>query len=415
VSGKFKTCISLAMMIILIILCGFINNGDIAAKRSEEVKGKLLIVGGALEPGNKEVYEKFINMAGGRKNSFIGIISTASSDPIEAAADFKNELVKIYGVPGQNVKFIPIYYDEVNAGLKSNVNEEECIKIIEHCTGIWFTGGDQRRIVSSLYKKDRSYTKMLNEIHKIHKRGAVIGGTSAGAAIMGSTMITGGDNKSALTNPEIWNFNDLSHEDSSTLSIGQGLGLFAYGIVDQHFSERDRLGRLIAVCSKVDDGGIGFGIDENTAIVVNENSGIIEAIGEGGVIIVNTKAAAVEPNNKKLNIKNVRVSYLASGGVYNAKSNKMLISGKKEKLQKASEANISGSNKFDNSCNEIKRFLLKNLDNSAGVDRLKFLFPLGIHNCEFILSKDYITNLLSSEDCAGFTAENIRLDIKIND
>lgn len=413
---KFKTWLSLLMMMNLVVLCGFINSGDIITKGSGEVKGRLLIAGGALQSGNKEVFETFIHMAGGREKSYIGIISTASSDPIKSAEDFKDELVKIYGVPEKNVEFIPMYYDDVSKGLKSNVSEEECVKIIKHCTGLWFTGGDQRRLVGSLYKKDNTNTRVLDEIYKIYKKGVVIAGTSAGAAIMSSIMITGGNSRDALMNTEIWNFKDLPHGDSLTLSIGRGLGLFEYGIVDQHFGERDRLGRLITVCSRVKNGGVGFGIDENTAMVVSEDSGLIEVVGEGGVTVVDTRAAVLEPINKKLNINNVRISYISAGGVFNAKAKKMIISGEREKFIYTYGANDSVIDELESSSNALKKFILENLKISTGVDRVEFPLSLGNkYDCKFIIKKDAITNLSNLENCSGFIAENIKVDIKFND
>jgi cyanophycinase len=415
VNRKLKACLSVLMMIILVILCGFIYNRNVVTKRSGEVKGRLLIVGGALESGNKEVYEKFIHMAGGRENSFIGIISTASSDPIETAAEFKDELVRTYGVPKENVKFIPIYYDELSENLKTDVNEDGCLKIIKDCTGLWFTGGDQRRIVRSLYNKNKTNSRILSEIYKIYEKGAVIAGTSAGAAVMSSIMIAGGDNKNALMNLEISNFEELPQDDSVTLSVGRGLGLFTYGIIDQHFSERDRLGRLIAACCKIKTVELGFGIDENTAMAVDNSRGFIEVIGEGGVTVVDIRSASVDLTNKKLNISNVRINYLVSGGVYNTKLKVVEISGEKEKLLNIYEINKFHEKQSAASCDTMKEYLVKNLDDNTSIDRLKFILYLSNKDkYEFIFSQDNGTSICNSnlDDNIDFTAGNIRLDIK---
>jgi cyanophycinase len=138
------------------------------------------------------------------------------------------------------------------------------LEAIEKATGVFFTGGNQARITSIL--KDTEIDRLL---HKRLSEGAVIGGTSAGAAMMPDVMIVEGDSE---TNPRL-----------EIVEMEPGMAFLPGVVIDQHFLQRGRIGRLLSAVSQ-QPVVLGFGIDENTAIVVNNNQ--FEVIGEGVVTVV---------------------------------------------------------------------------------------------------------------------------------
>lgn len=261
-------------------------------------KGSLVIVGGALSGENKEVYTKFIELCGGVEKCFISIIPTASGCAMSNANSFKNNLIK-YGVKPENIYIAPISVvdcDETKDVDESkwivNANNKAIADTISMSTGIWFTGGDQSRTIKALRNIDGSNSHVLNAILGAYEKGAVIGGSSAGAAIMSPLMITGGVSISALRFGISDKYIDKEQQDNGPLTFDKGLGFFTYGIVDQHFDRKSRLGRLIVACVLNNENfRFGFGIDENTAMVYYAKTQQIEAIGAGGVTIVDATKA----------------------------------------------------------------------------------------------------------------------------
>lgn len=137
-------------------------------------------------------------------------------------------------------------------------------KTVENVAGIFFTGGDQLRIVSQI-----GDTPLEAKVHDLHRRGGVIAGTSAGASAQGETMLVTGSGQ------ESYRIGDLH--------MAPGLALIPGVIIDQHFAERGRIGRLLGAIAH-NPRLLGIGIDEDTALVVKGND--FEVIGAGGVTIV---------------------------------------------------------------------------------------------------------------------------------
>jgi len=151
-------------------------------------------------------------------------------------------------------------------------NPEEARKKIEQAGLIWFSGGDQSRLIAALQE-----ASLVQAVLERHRAGAVIGGTSAGAAVMSELMITDSPDKHAIR--------------SGNTPMATGLGLTPGMIVDQHFVERQRLNRLLSAVLDHPD-RIGVGISEKTAIIVR--SGLLQVVGAGSVIILDARSATVE-------------------------------------------------------------------------------------------------------------------------
>jgi cyanophycinase len=252
-------------------------------------KGTLVIVGGGLSADNAEIYRTFIDKAEGGK---IAIIPSASGEPQASLDAFAANLVR-YGVDPSRIILIKLAeiddpatsVDE--AAWAGNASDAGEVAKIQTASTIWFTGGDQARTMRLLADNGKD-SPMLAAIRKRLMSGAVVGGTSAGAAIMGTGMIMCGDPARA-SEPVSRNPGDCASEEgrSEPLVLGAGLGFLAGYVVDQHFSQRARLPRLLraTICGA----GRGIGIDEDTAIIVNLDTRRASIIGKGSVTAVANK------------------------------------------------------------------------------------------------------------------------------
>lgn len=175
---------------------------------------------------------------------------------------------------------------------------ESKLRILDDATGVFFTGGDQTKITSQV-----GDTLVFRRIQEIYEEGGVVAGTSAGAAVMSETMlVTGGD--------------EDSHVIGGSLRMAPGLGLISGVIIDQHFMERGRLGRLIGAVAQ-NPKNLGIGIDEQTAIVVERGNGFY-VLGSGAVYVIDGSEVsysniAEEDLNKTLSIYDVRMHVLSQG------------------------------------------------------------------------------------------------------
>lgn len=263
--------------------------------------GSILAVGGAEDKVKKRgILQRFVKEAGGKRGR-IAILPTASSIPDERAAFYKEVFA---GLGVEDTVHVPIV---TRRDAQLNANAEALLG----CTGVFLTGGDQQRLVTVL-----SATKAFEAIRAGLVAGGVVAGTSAGASAFSSTMIIGG------------------HQGLNTrrdaVKLGEGLGIITRLIIDQHFSQRDRLGRLLTAIAQ-EPARLGVGIDEDTAIVYFGN-GQIEVIGTGQVFIVDGARAAAKglegsPRTKQFTLSGVVLHVLTEGDRFNVVSREMLLPG----------------------------------------------------------------------------------------
>jgi cyanophycinase len=284
--------------------------------------GRLVIVGGGLERDNVAVFRTFLDGVGA--TAPIAVIGAASSSPVRSVQRFADDLAH-YGVSPERVTPIRLAWldDESTATDEStwrgNASNPQEIARLEAAGAVWFTGGDQSRIVRVLRHADGSATPMLETLRARLAAGIVVGGSSAGAAVMSDPMISGGANLPVLLSGlKRLRAGDASLPlpqpptvaDTSVLSMGSGLGFLPGVLVDQHFGARARLGRLVmALLARPRAERIGIGIDENTGIGVDLASGQIEMLGAAGVTLVDAGDASIAAGT----IRGVRVSLLPPG------------------------------------------------------------------------------------------------------
>lgn len=218
-----------------------------------QARGKLVIIGGGEDrKGDCIILKKFIHLAKGPNARILAL--TVATDEVEKNAAELRRVFRKLGIDDVKV---------MDVSQRDRTSSESILKAVRQATGIFFSGGDQLHITSLL-----GGTLLQKAINAVYEKGIVIAGTSAGAAMMGNSMILDGDSEK---NPR-----------SGGVEMGPGMDFIVGAMIDTHFSQRGRHGRLItAVAHYPQD--LGFGIDEDTAMVVNKNK--FEVIGSGAVTV----------------------------------------------------------------------------------------------------------------------------------
>ncbi len=217
-------------------------------------RGWIVPVGGAeAKVGETEILRRFVRLCGGRE-ARIAIVPTASQ-----LADTGSRYEEIFrGIGVRGARTIPIES-------RADAERQEWLDKLERADGIFLTGGNQLRLATIL-----GGTSVAKAIRRRNAAGAHVAGTSAGAAFLSEHMIATGDEGAT------------PHAGSVTLA--PGLGLTNRVILDQHFRQRDRLGRLLTALA-YNPFAVGVGLDEDTAVFIGPDN-TMEVVGTGAVTVV---------------------------------------------------------------------------------------------------------------------------------
>ena len=217
--------------------------------------GHLLIIGGAEDKlRQRQILSRFASLAGGPE-AHVAVISTASSLGDEAT-ELYEQLFRGLGIP--DVRGLrPLS--------REDANRPEAINAVNDATGVFMTGGNQLRLSSVI-----GGTALGRSIIERHRHGAIVAGTSAGASAISTHMVAFG---TSGTTPK-----------QRMTQMSAGLGLLPGVIIDQHFEQRNRIGRLLALVAQ-SPALLGMGIDEDTAALVSP-SGVMEVLGKGSVTLL---------------------------------------------------------------------------------------------------------------------------------
>ncbi|HEY0366931.1 MAG TPA: cyanophycinase [Pyrinomonadaceae bacterium] len=247
----------------------------------------LIIIGGKEDRSNNKI---ILGEVARRIGSGKLVVTTV------AMANGTDELFELYERAFRSLGVKHLYNLEISHRGEATVPSK--VKILDDAAGVFFTGGDQLKITSQI-----GDTPIFERVREIYDDGGVIAGTSAGAAVMSETMLVeGGD--------------ENSHVIGDSVRMAPGLGLIGGLVIDQHFMERGRFGRLIGAVAQ-NPKNLGVGIDEQTAIVVERGNGFY-VLGSGGVYVidgteVSYSNVAEEDQKKTLSIYNVRMHMLSQG------------------------------------------------------------------------------------------------------
>ncbi len=297
-------------------------------------EGELFIIGGGLRPNNASVFERLVADGGGALNCRIAIFPTASSS-LESSHRFSATLQR-YQVPANQIAIIDVRPSNAAVSASDAAN----IELLKSCNIFYFMGGNQHRITQSLLNDDGSDTPVLAEIRTSLAHGGIVAGTSAGAAMQSRAMlaVSGLPDEIPDEGMDALDFGCSDNPGRRGLSISPGLSFFHHGIVDQHFGQyRGRLGRLSRAVIE-QNVRYGFGIDENTALIVSP-SGLVEVCGTGYVTIVDANQAKMVDGPLGCRIDGLRVSSLANGDQFDPATSTATISERKQAIDSNSDLN----------------------------------------------------------------------------
>jgi cyanophycinase len=259
-------------------------------------RGRVMAIGGAEDKfDDKLILSTFVRIAGGPE-ARIAIVPTASS--IESAGERYKAIFLSMGADQVDVVYI---------ASREDANSDVPAEILEDATGIFLTGGNQMRLSVLM-----GGTRAAQVVRERHEEGAIVAGTSAGASILSSHMVafgaSGGTPKQRM------------------VQMVAGFGLIPDLIIDQHFRQRDRIGRLLAMVA-ANPGLIGVGIDEDTAILTAPG-GMLEVVGRNSVTIVDGSHMYSDIFQVKghggITISDARLHILTPGRRFDLKHRKLL-------------------------------------------------------------------------------------------
>ncbi|CCQ56219.1 MULTISPECIES: cyanophycinase [Crocosphaera] len=258
---------------------------------SQPTTTAILVIGGAEDKVHgKEILHTFWFRSGGT-NATIAIIPSASREPVLIGERYQSIFEEM------GAKYVKV----LDIRDRDQGNDPYFKEYVEECTGVFMTGGDQLRLCGLL-----ADTPLMERIRQRVQLGEIsLGGTSAGAAVMGHHMIAGGSSGES--------------PNRALVDMAMGLGIIPEIIVDQHFHNRNRMSRLLSALSTHPE-RLGIGIDEDTCALF-ERDGLMRIVGKGTVTIVDGRdmsytnqadISATEP----LSLHNLRVNILSHGDCY---------------------------------------------------------------------------------------------------
>ncbi len=260
--------------------------------------GTLIIVGGREDKtGDMTILKEIAERTGDGKM----VVATLAS---QVADELWEDYKKIFHRLG--VKSIVHFYIDQPEQARNSSH----LSVFKDAKTVFFTGGDQLKITTKI-----GGTPIFDRILEIYHKGGVIAGTSAGAAAMGNTMLVGGGDTE-------------SHKVGNWL-MAPGLGLIEDILIDQHFAQRGRIGRLLSAVA-MNPGVLGIGIDEDTAIIIH--NGKFKVIGSNAVYVIDGHDVSYtnvseDSAEKTMSMHDVRLHILAEGENYKLKTRQAFLNG----------------------------------------------------------------------------------------
>ena len=260
-----------------------------ATSEGDEKRGFIVPIGGAEDKeGGANILRRFIEVSGG-KTARIVIVPTASK-----LDDTGRRYEKLFRKLGADeAKSLPIL-------TRADAAKQEWLDYIDKANGIFITGGNQLRLTTII-----GGTPLAKAIRRANVRGVAVGGTSAGAAILSEHMIAYGD--------------EGHTPHAGRVTLVPGFGLTNRIMIDQHFRQRDRLGRLLSALA-YNPFAVGVGLDEDTAAFIDHTKKIT-VVGAGAITIVDASelshsSIAETKEGKPVCMTNVRLHVLVDGGTF---------------------------------------------------------------------------------------------------
>ena len=252
----------------------------------DKAKGQLVIIGGGEDKeGESKILKEFVRLAGGAKAKIV-VLTVATDHPEELGKEYKQVFQRLGAKEAQ----------VMDVSQRTDAHDEKALRLIEAATGVFFTGGDQLHVTALI-----GGSEMDRLLHERYIQGLIVGGTSAGAAMMSNSMMVDGPPEES---PRL-----------GDVRLGPGVEFVLGGVIDTHFSQRGRHGRLISTVAQFPH-DLGIGIDENTAMIVKD--GHFEVIGAGAVTVMDAGALTYTnvpeaEDGDCLALHNIRLHILPAG------------------------------------------------------------------------------------------------------
>ena len=285
-----KPVIPLIMVLAAVVLTACAPKAPAPAAAAKP-KGHLFIVGGGDR--DEPLMRRYVELAKGYGTGRFVIFTMASSVPLETGPALVAEF-KGYGVT--DVAYFHLTREEAM--------DPANLKILDGVSAVWFSGGDQAKQTAVLLG-----TPLHKRMLELYREGCLIGGTSAGAAVMSEFMITGNEKRAGGEEGswEVILADNVEHTE--------GFGFVTGAVIDQHFVTRKRHNRLISVVLE-DPALVGVGIEESTAVLVRPD-GKYEVLGEGQVVVYDARRAVTAKSpDGHLGGHGLAMHVLLAGDVY---------------------------------------------------------------------------------------------------
>jgi cyanophycinase len=276
-------------------------------------RGDMIIIGGHEDKdGDREILTDVAQRARGGR---LVIMTVATQKPEQMAKEYTDIFHKL-GV---------VEVEALDIRTRDEAADEKNLEKIVGARVIFFTGGDQLRITSQI-----GDSPMFRCMHELYHNGITIVGTSAGAAAMPETMLNGGPSDKS--------------SDISALSMAPGLGFISSVVIDSHFAERGRMGRLLGAVVQ-NPKNLGIGIDEDTAIVVRRGEAV-HVIGSGAVYMVDGAGISYSSLSEQnaegvISIYDVKLHVLSKGDCFDLADRRPVMAGQERREMKDAQTPIA--------------------------------------------------------------------------
>ncbi|HEX2094455.1 MAG TPA: cyanophycinase [Longimicrobiaceae bacterium] len=294
-------CLPAVATLALAAACGPVAPASVPAPAP---RGHLLVVGGGTQP--PELVAHFVELAGGAGRARIAVVPMASGDAEEAGRE-KAEQLRGLGADAFSLNLT-----------RAQAQGDSAVRLLDGATGIWFSGGDQSRLTAVLQG-----TPVLTAIHARYRAGAVVGGTSAGAAVLSDSMLTGSQFRPGADTAGYYG-DEYPRVARRAIQVVPGFGFLPGAIVDQHFLRRERHNRLLSVVLER-PALVGVGIDESTALRVDPD-GRWTVVGASAVLVYDARPARVTPPGAVvLGAAGVRMHLLPAGSTFDPRTGRATL------------------------------------------------------------------------------------------
>ena len=374
-------------------------------------RGSLVIIGGSERFNQSEYWDEIVELAGG-PGSRIAVFPTANGDPITKGGWTISALNKA----GADAFLVPVHWKAVDKSPQVAVSDPDLVSQVLEATGIFLIGGEQDKIVKALFTPDGQHTPMLDAMWEVYRKGGVIAGTSAGAAVMSRVMYR--DAESVL--------DTMIKGVRWGKEIDRGLGFIdEEWFVDQHLFVRGRFARTL-VAMQNQGFKYGIGVDENSAVIVT-NGKDVRVIGYKGALVLDLSRAEHDASLGRFNLKNARLTYLDRGDQFDLKTREVKPAQEKleDELLDPKSPNFKPTSRRPLFCNDI-------LGNTTAIDLMGALMESvnpsatglafdghaartqPVDGFEFTFTRDEQSIAWYTERYGGddYTIVNIRLDIR---